>query len=117
MLKHEIVHNYSHAKRIRLSNTMLEEWISCPGTFFFAQSISLRFSRAQIDSANQRKEIKVKMSWPTLKHIPVSRQKRAAQVESTTGWGEVLLRWFYYGFTLSGERGVPRGRAGAFKGN
>jgi len=58
MLKHEIVHNYSRIKRIRLSNTMLEERTSCSGKFFFAQSFSLLFPRVQIDSASQRKEIK-----------------------------------------------------------
>ena len=60
MLKHEIVHNYSRAKRIRLPNTMLAEWISCPGKILFAQAIPLRSPLAVIERVRQRTEIKWK---------------------------------------------------------
>jgi hypothetical protein len=100
MLKHEIVPNYSPTKRIRLSNTMLEEWISCPGKFFFAQSISLLFPGAQIDSANQRNEIKWKNDLPRSKAHPGFARKAGStsRVDNRLGRSiaALVLLWLYF---------------------
>lgn len=100
MLKHEIVHNYSRAKRIRLSNTMLEEWISCPSKFFFAQAISLLFPRTQIDSANQRKEIKWKNELVRSKGHPgfATKAGSTSLVDNRLGRSiaALVLLWLYF---------------------
>ena len=70
MLKHEIVKNYSRTKRIRLSNTMLEEWTSCPCKFFFAQAIPLGSLLALIERVPQRTEIKWKKELARSKAHP-----------------------------------------------
>lgn len=117
MLKHEIVHNYSRAKRIRLSNTMLEGWISCPSKFFFAQAIPLRSPLALIESARQRTEIKWKNELARSKTYPGIETKTGSTSPVDNRLGRsiaaLVLLWLYF---IRGT-GRPSRSCGAFKGN
>jgi hypothetical protein len=100
MLKHEIVHNYSRAKRIRLPNTMLEECISCPSKFFFAQTIPLRSPLTLIECVRQRTEIKWKNELVRSKGHPgfATKAGSTSRVDNRLGRSiaALVLLWLYF---------------------